>query len=635
MLQRSRRIDKLLFSILLGLIAETRGVTCVRFYLRLRPIVAAVGSLGFMLAVASGALGATNFTWSGAAPVGAGASNWSQLTDWAGGSAPSGAVGALAFPELTTPGCIPSPAIDSCYASNNDLTGISASSLSIVGPYGVSGNAITLGSGGLSATNPNSAGGTINVANLSLPISMTAGQTWTLGTAEALQVASNLTGSTVPWTLQGAGASSGLSELGDTEVGAVSVNNAQLRLDASGASVNGSDGNPVALSNGAGLFVDSAATVGALSITNGILSGRGSPAVSLTVNGGVTLSPSTSVFANILQAGTTAGTDYSQTTATGPIDLAGASLTILAGNGSCPTLNVGDVDTLGKTSGSLQGTFSGVPDGTVLALSGCTGTPPTIRLNYTSDSITATVLTAGSSQAPQTSSLAVAPTGSGSGTITSSDGKISCPGTCTASYPAGSQVVLSAAPAAGSSFNGWSGGGCSGTGPCTVALATDQSITATFLSTAPVMPTTTTPPSSPTTTAPGSASVPANPTAAKIRSALATVLTATGPTAKIARLFKAKGYTLAFTAPSRGTLTIAWYAAARQAGATKKAKAIVIASATHRFTNAGKATIKLILTAKGRALLKHAHRIRLTARASFTPTGLPRTTSAKTITLTR
>jgi hypothetical protein len=41
-------------------------------------------------------------------------------------------------------------------------------------------------------------------------------------------------------------------------------------------------------------------------------------------------------------------------------------------------------------------------------------------------------------------------------------------------------VTLTAAPAAGSTFTGWSGGGCSGTGSCVVALSTNTTVDAGF-----------------------------------------------------------------------------------------------------------------------------------------------------------
>jgi hypothetical protein len=74
--------------------------------------------------------------------------------------------------------------------------------------------------------------------------------------------------------------------------------------------------------------------------------------------------------------------------------------------------------------------------------------------------------------------LAVSPSGTGSGSVTGGAG-INCPGTCSQIYPFGTQVTLTATPAAGSTFAGWSGG-CSGTESCVVTLGSDQAVTATF-----------------------------------------------------------------------------------------------------------------------------------------------------------
>ena len=76
--------------------------------------------------------------------------------------------------------------------------------------------------------------------------------------------------------------------------------------------------------------------------------------------------------------------------------------------------------------------------------------------------------------------LAVSHAGSGAGTVTSSPAGISCPGACSHSYTQGTTVTLTPAAAPGSTFAGWSGGGCSGTGTCTVTMSADQSVTATF-----------------------------------------------------------------------------------------------------------------------------------------------------------
>ena len=84
--------------------------------------------------------------------------------------------------------------------------------------------------------------------------------------------------------------------------------------------------------------------------------------------------------------------------------------------------------------------------------------------------------------------LTVATSGDGNGAVTSSPGGISCAravgatsGTCETTYPAGTPVTLTAAPASGSTFAGWSGAGCSGTAPCTVTMGAAQSVTASFV----------------------------------------------------------------------------------------------------------------------------------------------------------
>jgi hypothetical protein len=77
--------------------------------------------------------------------------------------------------------------------------------------------------------------------------------------------------------------------------------------------------------------------------------------------------------------------------------------------------------------------------------------------------------------------LTVAKTGAGGGTVTSSPSGIDCGHTCTAGFQAGSVVTLTASADSGSTFTGWSGGGCSGTGDCTVTLKGDAiTVTATF-----------------------------------------------------------------------------------------------------------------------------------------------------------
>jgi hypothetical protein len=95
----------------------------------------------------------------------------------------------------------------------------------------------------------------------------------------------------------------------------------------------------------------------------------------------------------------------------------------------------------------------------------------------------------GAAQAEQYS-LTVQGSGAGTGTVTSQQGlspAINCEITggqaadsaCSASYPPGTVVTLSADPAANSSFTGWTGA-CTGTGTCQVTLSQARTVTAGF-----------------------------------------------------------------------------------------------------------------------------------------------------------
>ncbi len=77
--------------------------------------------------------------------------------------------------------------------------------------------------------------------------------------------------------------------------------------------------------------------------------------------------------------------------------------------------------------------------------------------------------------------LTMTKAGAGSGTVTSSPAGISCGADCTESYLFNTPVTLTAAANPNTSdFAGWSGGGCSGTGTCSVTMSQAQTVTATF-----------------------------------------------------------------------------------------------------------------------------------------------------------
>jgi hypothetical protein len=75
--------------------------------------------------------------------------------------------------------------------------------------------------------------------------------------------------------------------------------------------------------------------------------------------------------------------------------------------------------------------------------------------------------------------LTVTRTGTGSGTVISQPAGIDCGGVCSAPYYAMADITLTATPAPGSMFAGWSGA-CSGTGPCALTMTGAQSATARF-----------------------------------------------------------------------------------------------------------------------------------------------------------
>ncbi|MDD5287229.1 MAG: DUF1566 domain-containing protein [Desulfuromonadaceae bacterium] len=75
--------------------------------------------------------------------------------------------------------------------------------------------------------------------------------------------------------------------------------------------------------------------------------------------------------------------------------------------------------------------------------------------------------------------LSVVKSGTGSGTVTSSTGGISCGSNCSSIYTPNSSVTLTATASNGSTFTGWSGS-CSGTGTCTVTMDAGKSVTAAF-----------------------------------------------------------------------------------------------------------------------------------------------------------
>ena len=387
---------------------------------RLGRVVGIALALAAVMAINATAALAADYTWTGA-DTNAG---WTNGDNWAGGLSPTGTVGNLIFPQLTSAACTASPATATCYKANGDNgTGLGANGLSIDDnqPYLLgTGYDINLGAGGLTATPDTTSPPPATPTTFAFGFTLTAPQTWTVDGGPERDdgvVIENgeVTGNeplTVDFTdggfLQTTATVASLTASGDGTL---------IPADGDGVGwLNGNGGgNPVTLKNGAAIYSPYAnSSVGALTDTGGDVSvGSGeAPQVSLGVDGALDLGTASELDLEIDQTGTSSD-DYSAVTASGNITLNGAALDLSQGadaDGQCVDLNPGDTDTLLSTSGgTLSGTFSGVPYGTTVTIENdCDGATQeaTATIDYTSTTVTATIVSGGNAAAaPQNSAL--------------------------------------------------------------------------------------------------------------------------------------------------------------------------------------------------------------------------------------
>jgi putative cell wall-binding protein len=137
---------------------------------------------------------------------------------------------------------------------------------------------------------------------------------------------------------------------------------------------------------------------------------------------------------------------------------------------------------LGSAVGRLGGLMLLTPGASTDAAETALSTAP-LALDASTDRIVGAIGTGGTDPTlppPVQHSLIVSLSGTGSGKVSGSG--INCPGTCTQTSVSGTSVTLTATPAAGSTFGGWSGA-CGGKGTCTGTLNSDLHVTATFFKT--------------------------------------------------------------------------------------------------------------------------------------------------------
>jgi YVTN family beta-propeller protein len=193
--------------------------------------------------------------------------------------------------------------------------------------------------------------------------------------------------------------------------------------------------------------------------SGGGCSGTGTCLITPTANATVTATFTVSSFTlSVAEAGS----------GSGQVTSSPAGINCSASSNQCAALfAVGSQVTL-TASASAGSTFAGWSGG------GCSGTGTCQVTMSAAQSVTAVFNVIPSFM------LAVAPTGDGTGTVMSNPSGINCGGTCFASFQSGTLVTLTATAANGSTFAGWSGGGCSGIEACSVTITANATVIATF-----------------------------------------------------------------------------------------------------------------------------------------------------------
>ncbi len=87
----------------------------------------------------------------------------------------------------------------------------------------------------------------------------------------------------------------------------------------------------------------------------------------------------------------------------------------------------------------------------------CSGAAPNCTFNISANTQVVATLTKAPPPPPANAQLTLIESGGGQGSVVSAPAGISCPGTCTAAFPQGTQITLTATAQQGSSFVGYSG----------------------------------------------------------------------------------------------------------------------------------------------------------------------------------
>ena len=354
---------------------------------------------------------ASSFTWSGRSTT---TEDWSESQDWEGGAAPTGAVGTLTFPRLTSFACEDERRYHPCYYSKNNVGGLSAESVRIDDgeDYAIWGDELTLGGGGLSAT-PGAAASEPTGDVVEAPLHLSTSQTWSVegrGDSEFaysnLLLAGNLTGSASALTVgisEGAGLY--LAE-NDTEVGPVKIEGADAGkagvlngfVELIEADLNTSDEQPVELSH---VYLGGSGAIGPLRTNDAELAVGTSyyPAEAIEATS-AKLDSASDVSFEVSHTGVVAAEDNSELTSHGAVELGSATIEVVVRppkeREACPALVNGQTYTLVSTTGTLSGTFANVPEhGAEIPIrfaNACTSTSQTLLVSYSESGGAQTVI---------------------------------------------------------------------------------------------------------------------------------------------------------------------------------------------------------------------------------------------------
>jgi hypothetical protein len=360
------------------------------------------------------AASATSFVWAGGS-LGRteSAAHWSTGENWEGDIPPisSQAIETLTFPHLTNSACESKPQTDTCYLTLNNLSGLTVDSIQLddADDYLLAGEAIKLGSGGLTATAPVGTSGSAG-AFMEMPIELTASQKWSIANRSGGKLEENgllmeggVTGAGSALTFELSGGPA-LILANSTEVGPVTIEgpnaaagehiaNGISLLD--GGQLNSVDHESVNLRNA---YFAGTGTVGALTTDNATLDvGSGAEPAGSIEAFNVDFGSTAGVVFEITGSGSTAQADYSQLVSGGPVELAGVIVVIVgkpSAGASCPTLTPGQKYTFVSTTGTLSGAFVNAPENLEIPISlgpGCSNSPQTMRISYSQSGSTKTV----------------------------------------------------------------------------------------------------------------------------------------------------------------------------------------------------------------------------------------------------